>query len=158
MDQLQSNQLDDLSGKSKPADLLCHDGMVSAVDSGHPGLGKVTILSRSACADCHAKGVCSSFESQEKVLSVHFIDSNLAIGDRVRVMIKESLGWQALVIAMVVPLILLMGSILFFYFVLHLSDTISALIGLGVLAPYYSMLMLFKKRFSKRFIMYAQKI
>lgn len=154
-------QSDHQSASSSPAkadELLCHDGMITAIDPDHPDQGEVTILSRSACSTCHAKGSCTTLESQEKVMFVHFVDSDVAVGDPVQVMIKESLGWQALLLGMIIPLVLLLGGMMIAYFVVHLSDTGSALLGLGSLVPYYLVLSLQKKRFTKRFIMYAKKI
>jgi sigma-E factor negative regulatory protein RseC len=132
--------------------------LVSAIDPDHPDQGEVTILSQSACAACHAKGVCTGHDSQAKVMKVRFLDVPLGIGDPVRVMIRESLGWQALILAMVIPLGLLMGTLLFSYQVLRFSDTTSALLGLVILVPYYLILSRFNKRFAKRFVMYAKKI
>lgn len=158
MDQLLNDQQPGTTSRPASYSYLCHEGTVSAVDAGDSLLGEVTIESRSACAACHARSACTSLDSQEKVLSVRFLEPGFQVGDRVRVMIRESLGWQALALAIVVPLCLLLGTIVLAFFVLHFTDTQAALSGIGLLVPYYLILSLFKKRFSRRFVMYAQKI
>ena len=139
-------------------DFLCHDGMVSSVDPTRPAFGEVTIHSASACAACHAKGVCTSLDSQAKVMSVRFMDSGVAVGDRVRVMLAEKLGWQALLIAIVMPLLLLMAVILGLNLIWGVDETLAAIIGLASLLPYYFLLSLFRRRLQKRFVLYAKKI
>ncbi len=152
-----NDQNDASSSRAKTDDFLCHDGIVSAVDPGRAGFGTVTVHSASACAACHAKGVCSSLDSQVKVMSVQFLDSGIYPGDRVNVMLAQRLGWQALLLAMVGPLILLMGVILGLHFAFSLSETKAALIGLASLLPYYLLLSLFRRRLQNRFILYAKK-
>ncbi len=152
-----SDQLHAAAAKPGTEGYMCQDGIVSAIDPDDPMKGEVTIQSRSACAACHAKGACTSLDSEEKVLSVLFQDSGIAVGDRVRIMMKDSLGLQALLLAMVIPLFLLMSSVLVFYFFLHFSESNSALLGIACLVPYYLTLRLFRRRFSRKFIIHACK-
>lgn len=136
----------------------CQDGIVSAIDPADPMRGQVTIRSVSACAACHAKGVCTGLDSQERIVAVRFQDPGTAVGDRVRVKMKDTLGLQALLWAMVLPLVLLMGAVFGFHFGLGLSDVQSALLGLFLLVPYYLALRLFRGRFSRKYIIHACKL
>ncbi|MFO7734643.1 MAG: SoxR reducing system RseC family protein [bacterium] len=115
----------------------------------------VKITSRSACSKCHAKSVCSASDMSEKIISA-VPETSLEKGDRVRVCMKETLGWTAVMLSFVVPLVILVTVV----FTLHYftEDELRSVLGaLFALVPYYILLMLLRKTFEKRFIFRAEK-
>ena len=92
-----------------------HEGRVIAVDKDYIS---VEIVNKSACAACHAKAVCGASDEAVKVVEVAQDVTTLAedyqVGETVNVVMRSAMGTQAVWLAYVVPLILLMASILVF--------------------------------------------
>ena len=88
-----------------------HEGTVVAVDKDYIS---VEILNKSACAACHAKAVCGASDQAVKVVEVAQDISTLAadyqVGETVNVVMSSAMGTQAIWLAYVVPLIVLMAS------------------------------------------------
>jgi len=57
----------------------------------------VKILPESACAGCHAESYCSLSRADEKTVFING-DYNVSEGDLVTVVMKESLGYNALLL------------------------------------------------------------
>ena len=135
--------------------LVCREGKVIGEEDGK---FRVKILSHSACADCHAKGICSALELQEKIIDA--VPANMApirIGDTVQVFMEEKLGLMAVFYGFVLPLVVLM-SVLFIAYILTANETRSALLGLGSLVPYYFLLYLFRGKVEKEFVFRIEKL
>ena len=72
---------------------ISHKGVIKSVT---PELTTVEIVSTSACAECHAKGMCGMAESKVKEISVPTDPySDYSPGDEVQVMLKKSMGLNA---------------------------------------------------------------
>lgn len=114
----------------------------------------VEIINKSACATCHAKGVCAASEESVRVVEVPYTISTLVeeynVGDKVNVILAPSLGIKAVWICYVVPLIVLLASILIFSKA-GFSELATGLWSLAVLALYYFGVFLFRKKISKIF-------
>ena len=110
----------------------------------------------SACAACHAKGVCSAADMAEKIVETIPLDK-VEKGDKVIVEMEEKLGFKAVVFAFLIPFILLMITV---FSVSHVtgSETAGAFSGLGVLVPYYVVIYLLKDYFRRNFIFNCTKI
>ena len=121
----------------------------------------VEIVNKSACAACHAKGVCAASDEKIKVIEVPLSIDTLAedykVGDMVNVVMKGSLGLKAIWLAYVVPLLVLMASILVLS-LLHLHEAAVGLVSVGVVALYYIVLFFFRNKLSKIFTFYIQPI
>ena len=136
-------------------DTIKHTGVVSAI---HPDRVEVDIVSKSACASCHAKGVCGASESQGKSITVKRADDGLfKVGDNVNVAITSSTGMGAVVIAYAIPLLIIL------VLLLTLSVTISnelvvAGVVIGTLILYFFLLSLFRERLGSKFIFTVEKI
>jgi len=125
----------------------------------HPGIIEsikgdkvfIRILSQSACSTCHAKGACTVADIEEKIIEADLDPSgNHKPGDQVMVRMEESLGRKAVLLGYVLPLVVLVGSIVFFLSVLE-HEGLAALLSLLMLVPYYLVLYLFRKRLQKEF-------
>ncbi|MEA1898209.1 MAG: SoxR reducing system RseC family protein [Bacteroidota bacterium] len=117
----------------------------------------VNFISQSACASCQAKGVCSVSEVQEKSIEADNPGFELNVGDQVKIILQQSMGFKALFLAYVFPLIL----ILFFLIVLSgilNNEGIAGILSLGGIAAYYGVLFLMRKKVDKQFSFVLKKI
>ena len=134
-----------------------HEGTVIAVDKDYIS---VEILNKSACASCHAKGVCGASEQSVKVVEVAQDITTLAcdfqVGERVNVVMSSSMGVTAIWLCYVVPLIVLMASILILS-KCGVGELAVGLVSLGVVAVYYFGVYLFRNKISKIFTFSIEK-
>ena len=114
----------------------------------------VEIVSKSACAECHARGVCAAGDEKIKVVEVpldlSLLARDLKVGDTVNVVLSGSLGVKAIWLAYVIPLALLLAAI-FVFSHCGVQELYVGLLSLGVTALYYAVLALFRNRLSKVF-------
>ena len=134
-----------------------HEGRVVAVDKDYIS---VEILNKSACAACHAKAVCGASDQAVKVVEVAQDMNTLAAdyrpGETVNVVMSPAMGTQAVWIAYVAPLFVLLASI----FVFSLCGAGELAMGAGslaVVALYYLGVFLFRNKISKIFIFSIEK-
>jgi len=132
--------------------MVCHDGTVISRKDNHV---QVKITARSACADCHAKSMCTAADMQEKIIDA-VAGEPLWPGDTVTIKMQEKMGRLALVYGFILPFIVLVG-VLFALFLTGSSETKAALIALGSLVPYYLLLYLFREKVEKEFVFFAEK-
>jgi sigma-E factor negative regulatory protein RseC len=116
----------------------------------------VSILNVSACAGCHAKSACSMSDMKEKEIDIIDYSSSFKLGEEVKVVYQESLGWLALLLAYVLPFVLVL--ITLFIATAFTNELISGLMALAILLPYYSLLYFFKDRLKKTFSFTIHKI
>ncbi len=132
---------------------ISHRGKITAIT---PELTTIEIISTSACAECHAKGMCGMSESKVKEISVPTDPySSHEVGDEVDVVLKKSMGLKAVWISYVIPLFILM------ILILSLSSVTGneAFVGLGSIAGvalYYLIIYLFRDRLAKDFVFYIR--
>ena len=132
--------------------MVTHDGEVVGW-VGHKV--QVKIISQSACAQCHVKGMCSAADMGEKIIDTVSTEP-LREGDPVTVIIEEKMGRLALFYGFLLPFIV-MVSVLFTTHLLGSSETGAALFGIGSLVPYYLVLYILKKKIGKDFIFKAER-
>ena len=134
-----------------------HEGKVIAVDKDYIS---VEIINKSACAACHARGVCGASDEAVKVVEVAQDISTLAadyqVGETVNVVMSSAMGTQAIWIAYVVPLILLVAAILIFS-LSGAGELLTGLGTLGVVALWYLGVFIFRNKISKIFIFSIEK-
>lgn len=110
---------------------------------------KVQILSKSACASCHAKGACSSADVQNKEVEI-ITNERFQPGEQVVVVATTSQGLKATWWAYVLPLILVMTTLTVTFLVTG-NENISGALALLVLVPYFFALHLAEKVIKKTF-------
>ncbi len=134
-----------------------HDGTVVAVDKDYIS---VELLSKSACAACHAKGVCGASDEAVKVVEVAqditTLSEDYQVGEKVNVVMSPSMGLQAIWLAYVIPLIVLLASILVFH-LCKAGELVMGLGTLGIVAVYYFGVWLFRNKISRIFIFSIEK-
>lgn len=111
----------------------------------------IEIVQQSACADCHAKGMCSASDSKAKIIEITNSSNRYQVGDTVVVSGKTSLGLLAILLAFILPICALVASIIMGN-TLQWNDGLSAVVGILTLIPYYFVLYLFREKMKNKFI------
>ena len=84
-----------------------HEGVIVEIKGNSKAV--VSIVSKSACASCHAKGVCSAADQKEKKIEVTLSsDDNYSVGERVILSLESGIGLKAVLVLYVIPLIILL--------------------------------------------------
>lgn len=121
-----------------------------------PEFTTVEILVSSACAACHAKGLCGMSEAEEKVIMVPtdpYVEHK--VGDTVTVKTKMTMGLKAVWISYVIPLAVLMVLILTLSSFLD-SQVLCGLASVGGVAVYYLVIWLLRGRLQNEFSFYME--
>ncbi len=133
-------------------DTISHDGQVVEIVQDKY---KVKIITKSACASCHAKSVCNPSDQAEKIIDA-ISTEDLKIHDNVVVELEERLGWKALFYGIIIPFVIMI-TVLFTLSTMT-GELSSALIALASLVPYYFIIFLLREKIEKEFIFTAKKI
>ncbi|MCG8412309.1 MAG: SoxR reducing system RseC family protein [Bacteroidales bacterium] len=131
-----------------------HKGRVDSINGNKI---RVSFIAMSSCASCHAKGVCTVADMQEKSIDLYDYTNQYQVGEEVNIVLKQSLGFRALFLGYVLPFIL----VLLFLIVLTIitnSEVISGLGALSSLVPYYLILYLLRDKIRKKFTFTIRKI
>lgn len=133
--------------KGKMKDKITHIGTIEAINENKVS---VRILQSSACSGCHAAGMCQSSESKEKVVDVYTnIVSQLSIGQKVIIEGSSKRGLQAVLLAYILPLIIIVLTLSLSIPVL--GEPSAALLSLVGIAIYYAVLYTQKNRLKGSF-------
>ena len=131
-----------------------HEGVISRIVKENAW---VSIIQRSACAECHAKSMCNISEQKEKIIEIQGIDSSFHEGEKVIVTGNASLGLLAVLYAFVIPIISIV-LILFFFLTYFHSESIAALAAIVNLIIHYSLLYIFRDKLKRKFVFTIKKI
>jgi sigma-E factor negative regulatory protein RseC len=134
---------------------ICHEGIIKNINENKV---EVSVISASACASCHSKGLCNLSEIQEKTIDVESNNpTQFNVGDKVNIYMTRTMGNKAVFIGYFLPFIVMMTIIIVLaYF--NISELIIGLSTLGVVAVYYFILYLFKNKINKQFSFSVKKI
>ena len=132
---------------------ISHEGVV---DSMRGSEIKVKITSYAACNECHAKAACQVSSEKEKVIQVRNTTGQFHAGEKVKIVLAQSLGFRALFLGYILPF-LLVFMLLIILTIAGIHEGVAGLISLGILPLYYLTLRLFRDRFERRFSFYLQK-
>jgi sigma-E factor negative regulatory protein RseC len=131
-----------------------HKGRIDSID-GHKI--NISFLALSGCASCHAKGVCTVGDMQEKSVEVLDYSNQYQVGEEVNVILKQSLGFRALFLGYVLPFILVL-TILIVLTIITNNEAVAGISALSVLAPYYLVLFFIKDKIKKQFTFSITKL
>ena len=126
---------------------LQHRGVVTSVDA---DAVTVSVMAESACAGCHAKGICGE-SGAERIIRVVTPDASAySVDDRVVVALKrQSMAMSSVVWGYIVPLLVLLVA-LFGSVALGFSDGVAAIASIVSVAIYYAGLYLIRKIFERK--------
>ncbi len=122
---------------------IVHSGIITDIDE---HLVQVSIQQSSACNSCKVAAHCNAAESKEKVIDVSVQDaSKYVVGQQVNISTSGRTGMMAVVWAYALPLVLMLA-VLFVSLAVCVSETLSALLALLALIPYYMLVYIFRSR------------
>jgi sigma-E factor negative regulatory protein RseC len=133
--------------------MIEHEGIIDRIEE---GVAHVKINSVSSCASCHAKGVCSAADQEEKYLDVPLQGANYGQGEIVRVQVAKHLGFRAVALGYVYPFLLLMA-VLIAFSIAGTPELRAGSYALISVIPYYLILFLLRKRIGSAFTFSIKK-
>ena len=134
--------------------MIDHEGIVEHIEGNR---AHVRIGSVSACAACHAKGVCGASDQEVKYIDVPTGGAAYHTGEIVRVQVSKNLGLKAVAMGYVYPMLLLLA-VLVILISVGMGELKAAGIALASLMPYYLVIYLLRGRIEHTFTFSMQKI
>lgn len=124
-----------------------HRGVVESVAT---GVVMVRTERKTACAECHAKGLCGE-QGGERLIKVTSDEASaFAAGDKVIVALENTtMAFSAILWAYIFPLCILLA-VLFLAHAIGLSDGVAALASLGATVLYYVVLYIMRRYFERK--------
>jgi sigma-E factor negative regulatory protein RseC len=133
--------------------MIEHEGIIDRIEG---DLAHVRINSVSSCASCHAKGVCSAADQEEKYLDVPLKGVVYKTGEAVEVQVAKHLGFRAVALGYVYPFLLLMA-VLIAFTAAGTPELRAGSYALFSIVPYYLVLFLLRKRIGSAFTFSIKK-
>ena len=135
-------------------DVIEHQGRIDSINGNKI---QVRFMTMSACASCHAKGVCTASDMESKEVEVQDDSGQFREGEEVNVLLRRTLGFKALIFGYIIPFMLVIVT-LFISSALFKNEAVAGLTSLAVLVPYYFGLYLRRSQFKKHFTFELQKL
>jgi sigma-E factor negative regulatory protein RseC len=132
-----------------------HSGIVESVSDDKV---RVRILQASACSACEAKALCHSSDSKEKIIVCRRNGQDYTAGEQVMVYGSMAMGRNAVILAFVVPLVVIVVWLFCAVGIFHINELLAIGIMVILLAVYYLMLHLMNGVLSKQFEFWIEKI
>ncbi len=126
---------------------ITHEGVVSHVEG---QMITVRFVQRSACADCHAKMLCSGGDAKQRSIVTDSYGLNYAVGEEVTVEVTSQLAWTAMFYAFGLPTLLAL--IVLFPAIGWLGEMGASLSTLALLLLYYGVLYFFRKKLDRKVV------
>ncbi len=132
------------------ADIAEHKGIVIEVTD---DTVMVRIESVSACAACHAKGLCSMSDKTDKIIEVKrsTLKREHQVGDEVTVVASSGKGLLAVVFAYITPALVAVAAIAVMLSV-GANELVSSLVAIALVTVYYFVLFLFRSKLNRTFV------
>ena len=142
---------------SKTPARIVHEGKIVEMDKESIS---VEIVNKSACAACHAKGVCGASDEQVRTIvlpqTLATATAGYQVGDSVKLVLSASLGRKAVILAYGLPLLVLLVAILVFS-ALKLEQLYVGLFSLAAVAVYYIIFAIFRDKLDKEFVFHIEQ-
>ena len=124
-----------------------HRGIVESVSE---GVVCVRTERKTACAECHAKGLCGEQGGERLIKVTTHEASAFEVGEKVIVALENTtMAFSAILWAYLFPLCILLA-VLFSAHALGFSDGVAALASLGATAIYYVVLYIMRRYFDRK--------
>lgn len=130
-----------------------HTGVVQSIEDKYVN---ISILSASACAGCHAAGVCEVSGAEEKIIRATG-NIDVKLGEMVLVTMERAMGFRALFIGYLMPFMLVLF-LLILLTSLGLPEPVTGMVALLSLIPYYTTVYLRKEKIGKKFSFKIKKL
>ena len=117
----------------------------------------VRIVAPPACAGCAAKSRCMPSDNNYRDIHVENFSGSFVYGERVRVIMRQSLGFRALCIGYLFPFVVTLTTLIVVYQTTR-NEFASGLSALLSLIPYFIIVKLLNRKISKNFGFTVQKI
>ena len=128
---------------------ISHRGRIISVT---PEVTTVQIVSESACAACHAKGMCSVGDASLKEIELPTRGwDNYQVGDEVSVVLRASMGHKAVWLAYVIPLVVMVAALLG-TLAAGGSELLAGGLAIGAVALWYGVVWLLRDRLRNEYI------
>jgi sigma-E factor negative regulatory protein RseC len=128
---------------------ISHRGRIVSIT---PERTTVQIVSESACAACHARGLCSLGDSKVKEVELPTRGwDNYQVGDEVSVVLRASMGHKAVWLAYVLPLVVMVAALLG-TLAAGGSELLAGGVAIGAVALWYLVLWLLRGRLRNEYI------
>jgi sigma-E factor negative regulatory protein RseC len=135
-------------------DYVNHDGIITAIDIDYI---TVEIINKSACSSCHAKGVCTLGDVKVKEVDVENTGyQTYQVGEKVNLLLKRTLGYRALWLSYLVPLLILLV-LLISLSTVGFSELAVGLSIIGAISLYYIIIWLFRDKLKREFVFTIEK-
>ncbi|MBP5218182.1 MAG: SoxR reducing system RseC family protein [Bacteroidales bacterium] len=135
-------------------EVISHKGTVTGCGGGKVS---VEIVSESACAACHAAGLCTLSESSRKIIEVPLSEGETYVtGQEVEVCLARKSGLKAVLFSYVIPVMFLLILILSLSNI-GLGELAVGLLSVGGIALYYLVLYLFRGKLAEGYGFYIKK-
>lgn len=131
-----------------------HQGVIERIE-GHNVY--VRIARQPVCIGCRAKSICTAADGKELLIEVIDHSGAFHINESVILSGEDSMGLQAVLLAFVIPLALVVAVIILGAN-MQWKESTSALTGLFLLFPYYIILYFLRDALKKKFIFTIKKI
>jgi sigma-E factor negative regulatory protein RseC len=131
------------------ADNVYHSGIVESIQYTQ---AEVRIVQQSACGSCHAKSMCALSDLKEKIVHVDIPSHRkVQVGETVTIVMQESKGMLAVLLAYFLPFLLLMITLVTTWS-MTANEGLSGLLAVGILIPYFLILYALRDRIKKEFV------
>jgi len=135
-------------------DAVSHKGRIVEAEG---RMVRVEIVSESACASCHAAGLCGMSESRKEIVEVPTrFPGEYQIGEEVEVCLARKAGMKAVLLSYVLPVLLLLILILSLPKI-GLGELAVGLLSLLGVAGYYLVLYFCRDRLAEGYEFYIRK-
>ncbi len=133
-----------------------HQGVVESVSD---DCVVVRIVQLAACAECKAKALCSSAESKDKLIEVKGsgVGNGVSVGEQVTVCGSMQMGWKALRIAFIVPMLLILAVGFIGVAILNLQESTTLLLMLLSVLLYGLVVYVLRNRIERDFRFWIKK-
>lgn len=129
------------------AKIMEHEAVVVEVIAEQKRVDVEMVVS-GACGSCKAKAVCGGGESQVRQVAAYTDHPELYnVGDRVVISIEQIMGYKAIVLSYIVPLIVMLVALALTHS--RYGDLVAGVSALGACALYYIVLAFFRKRLER---------
>jgi len=133
---------------------IIHNGIIERIE--YPFIF-VRILQQSACSGCHAKSACTAADSQIKTIEIEDYSGNFQENEKVNICGKYTTGLQAVLLAFILPLLLILFSLIIGNSLTN-NEMVIGMVSFIILFPYYSIIYLIRNKLKKKFTFSLSKI